>query len=170
MVEKYNIPSAGKPIEAPEAGLAKQAQELARALIWDRALRHKLERDPEAREGLEALKRSSKNAFIIMADVLPAVGSVVHWSADILKLSRRRDMTPDVSKLTAWGTNIIDVLTLDTIPSYWIQAVLQFRKDLPRLKKLLGLIREIRRQEMEDYKRSKSEIDSALDQFPEDKK
>ncbi len=157
-----SVPSA--VIERTEMGMVGQVRELVRLILWDKVLRDKLVDNPIGKEGLDALKRLGKNFSIVLADSVPVLGSVVHWSADVLKLSKH-DATPDVSKLTAWGANIIDVLTLDTIPSYWIQAALQLRKDLPKLQALLKLIQKIRTEEMEDYEENQSQVDGAIRVF-----
>lgn len=91
--------------------------------------------DEQILSGLWALGRTIVNLLISLVDMIPVVGEIPSWLADIGKLfGKRTDLTPDVSIQIAWGTELIEFLTNTLFPSHLVETVLQLRHDVPRMR------------------------------------
>jgi hypothetical protein len=97
-----------------------------------RELQQAFDEDPIIREARDATRRTIINAIIVAADVVPIVGDAVSWTADVLKLSNKLDLTPDVSKLIAWGSEALEFGGF-VIPTHIIEAGIQFGHDYKRI-------------------------------------
>ena len=90
--------------------------------------------DPVIQEALYASLRTAVNITITLTDFFPGLGEVISWAADIGKIWKKTDLTPDVSKTIAWGTELLEFVSWGSIPSHAIETVLQLTHDIPRLK------------------------------------
>lgn len=112
----------------------------------------------EVRRGSEAAVRSAINIFISCADIVPGVGELASWGADILKIyenSRHKkkqaeavlrgedptkvprekfNLTPDVHILTATISEALELLAFFTAPTHAIETVNQLWYDVPRIR------------------------------------
>ncbi|MCC6710867.1 MAG: hypothetical protein IT416_00755 [Candidatus Pacebacteria bacterium] len=93
----------------------------------------KMLQDEKVRVALLAVTRTVLNIGISVVDVFPGIGEVVSLGADLAKLTKF-DLTPDVNKGWAWGTEIIELFTGGVFPSHAIETTMQFIKDFPRIK------------------------------------
>lgn len=97
--------------------------------------------DEEARVALVAAGRLLINLGISLADFIPGFGDVFSWGADLLKWTRL-DLSPDVSKKIAVGSELSEVLG-GAVPSHFIETFIQLGYDIPRMKKGLKRAQEI---------------------------
>jgi hypothetical protein len=94
----------------------------------------KMIQDKEVRVALSALARSLLNIGISIVDVVPGIGDVISVGADVAKLTEF-DLTPDVGKGIAWGSEILEFFTGGAMPSHAIETTIQMVKDVPRIVK-----------------------------------
>jgi len=102
----------------------------------------KMVQDEKVRTALVALTRTLLNIGISVVDVIPGIGEVVSIGADLAKLTKF-DLTPDVSKGIAWGSEILELFTGGTFPTHVIETTFQVIKDIPRIKVGLKKAKEI---------------------------
>ena len=98
------------------------------------------------REAQIALIRTLINAGIAATDFVPGVGEIPGWLAISLKLTKgwvkslginpdNIDLTPDVRFFTAAGLEALEVPTGTFFSFYLLTALIQFKHDLPRIKR-----------------------------------
>jgi hypothetical protein len=121
--------------------------------------------DETVREGLKAVFRTLMNSGIAAADTYPIVGDIISWGADAGKVFNTTDLTPDVPKSVAWGTELAEPFTGGVLPSHIIETVMQFSHDKPRIIAAWKRCEELLKQEDTDYTTNKTEIDKAADTF-----
>lgn len=134
---------------------------------WSRAIT-----DPEISVAAKAAVRTLANLGISTMDTVPIAGEGVSWLADIGKftdswaqrLGVSTDLTPDVSKRVAVGSEILEAFTASVGPSHMVETALQFKADWPRLRRGFERFLELLQGEQDDYKRH-PEIDTAIDEF-----
>lgn len=95
-------------------------------------------KDEKVKESLKAAVRTLANVGITLVDFIPGIGDAVSIGADLLKLTKF-DITPDVSKKWAWGSEVLEPLFGGVLPTHAIEGGLQLWKDMPRLKE--GMVR-----------------------------
>lgn len=121
--------------------------------------------DETVREGLKAVFRTLMNSGITAADTYPVVGDIVSWGADAGKLLNATDLTPDVPKSVAWGSELAEPFTGGVLPSHLIETVMQFAHDKPRIIAAWKRCQELLRQAQTDYTTNQKEIDEATRVF-----
>lgn len=99
-------------------------------------------KDEKVKTALLAAMRTLLNVGISVADAFPGVGEVVSTVADVAKLTPL-DLSPDVSKFVAWGSEALELFTAGAMPSHAIETTWQFVKDVPRMKAGLERAKEI---------------------------
>jgi hypothetical protein len=102
----------------------------------------KMVQDEKVRTALVALTRTLLNIGISVIDLIPGIGEVVSIGADLAKLTKF-DLTPDVSKGIAWGSEILELFTGGVLPTHAIETTFQVIKDIPRIKVGLKKAKEI---------------------------
>jgi len=120
--------------------------------------------DKQVQEAAKAAARTAINAGIVIADFVPAAGDAVSWTADVMKFSKY-DLTPDVSKKIAIGSEVLEAFSAGMAPSHAIEGVLQLRKDLPRMREGFAKLKEIWTEEQDDYANNREDIDAAVTIF-----
>lgn len=102
-------------------------------------------RDPEVRAAAGAMARTALNAVVTVMDMVPLVGDAVSLTADAGKLTRHFDLTPDVPKVVAWGTEFAEPAAGGLLPSHGVEATMQFwGHDRHRIRRGFQRWREIR--------------------------
>lgn len=86
-------------------------------------------KDPDAKEGFKATGRLFLNLGISAADLIPVVGEAVGWTADALKFVPKLDLTPDVSKTVAIGSEALEFMGAGAVPTHAIETVFQAAAD-----------------------------------------
>jgi hypothetical protein len=99
-------------------------------------------KDKKVQESLKAAVRTLANVGITLVDFIPAIGDAVSIGADLLKLTKF-DITPDVSKKVAWGSEVLEIFSGGVLPTHAIEGGMQLRKDWPRFKEGAQRVREI---------------------------
>lgn len=156
--EKISEPTI---VEALPETISSEGSVIDSKTRWQR-----LQEDPDFKEALPALLRTCLNLGISIADFFPGAGAVPSWAADALKFSGKFDLTPSVSKKIAIGSEILDLIACDFLPTHILETILQLkREDLAKLKRGLKSAIKILRSEETDYQANKSDIDSAIDIF-----
>lgn len=123
--------------------------------------------DPQAVEALKACARTCTNIGISIIDVIPGgIGESVSWVADLGKFWKKTNiLTPDVSKVEAIGSEAGEFVSGGFFPSHVVETVRQLQADIPRLKEGLKRIKQIWREELDDYEVHREEIDTAINVF-----
>lgn len=98
----------------------------------------KMLKDEKVKTALVATGRTLLNIGISIVDVVPGIGEVVSTAADLAKMTEF-DLTPDVGKGVAWGSEIFEFVTGGAAPTHVIETTLQLIKDVPRIKE--GMVR-----------------------------
>lgn len=138
--EQVNVVETKKQPQIPEfvknglKELADHFAELFESKQESKFLFGKMIQDKEVKAALVALTRSLLNIGISIVDVVPGVGDVVSVGADVAKLTEF-DLTPDVGKGIAWGSEILEFFTGGAMPSHAIETTIQMFKDVPRIVK-----------------------------------
>jgi|GEM_PF-2332958 len=149
------------------ADFSQHVEELRRLATKAKELYDLVSEDPDVRTGAEASLRSVLNAALAVADAIPGAGAVGSWGADTAKVWARMkyhreraeavargedpdkvklspiDLTPDVRTEVAVGTEVLELIGADMIPTHAIEGGLQLRKDWPRIKKGFERLREL---------------------------
>ncbi len=107
--------------------------------------------DPEVRTAGKAAFRTLANAGITVGEMIPGIGELGSWAADAGKLAasaskrlRGLDLTPDVSKTIAIGSELVlEPVSGGLLPTHVIEGSLQLRADWPRLKAGYEKVRNI---------------------------
>lgn len=99
-------------------------------------------KDEDIKEALNGLKRALLNIGISIADFIPGIGDAISIGADVAKLTEF-DLTPDVSKAVAWGTELLEPAFAGSLPSHAIETAGQLKADIPRIKKGLAKAKKI---------------------------
>jgi hypothetical protein len=94
----------------------------------------KMIQDKEVRVAITALTRALLNIGISAIDVIPGIGEVVSGAADVAKLTEF-DLTPDVGKGIAWGSEIFEIITGGAMPTHVFETTIQIIKDMPKIVK-----------------------------------
>jgi hypothetical protein len=90
--------------------------------------------DDEIKHAAVALGRTVMNSVITVVDLVPGVGEAVSLTADAGKFTRRFNLTPDVSRIVALGTEGFEFGTAGISPTHAIETTMQIRKDVPRIR------------------------------------
>lgn len=122
--------------------LANHFGELFQTKQESNFLLSKMLKDEKVKESLLAFTRTLLNLGVSVVDAIPGIGEVVSLGVDLAKLTKF-DLTPDVSKGIAWGSEILELFTGGVMPSHIIETGFQFVKDLPRMKEGLKRAQEI---------------------------
>lgn len=122
--------------------VAEGMQELFENASENKMLFSEMLKDEKVKEAIAALVRTCLNLGISLVDFIPAIGDAVSWSADLAKMTKF-DVTPDVSKAVAWGSEGLEALTAGVFPSHAIEGTFQFLKDYPRIKEGIERAKEI---------------------------
>ena len=131
--------------------------------------------DPELQEGVKAVARTLANAGISAVEWgVPLLGEAGSMGADAAKalafMVRRLkmlDLTPDVSKKVAIGSELLEPVTLSLFPSHSLETSLQFKADVPRIvsaMKKLSTVMAGRQREL-----SQPQVIEAIDTFDDTK-
>lgn len=99
-------------------------------------------KDEKVKESLKAAVRTLANVGITLVDFIPGIGDVVSLGADLLKWTKF-DITPDVSKEIAVGSEALEPFFGGALPTHAIEGGLQLWKDVPRLKEGMQRAKEI---------------------------
>lgn len=133
---------------------------------------HRIGKDPEVRQGVEAALRTLANAGIIVADAVPGgLGEIGSWTADAAKTVGRAfgwkqlDLTPDVSLAIALGSELAEAPTAGAAPSHAVEALMQLGYDIPRIREALKTAKEHWRIEQADFIDHKEELTGAMTAF-----
>lgn len=133
---------------------------------WSRLLN-----DPAIKEAVRAGARSLANGNLAMIELIPLVGEIPGWFADAGKLADplarkvgvSTDLTPDVPKWAAIGSELGTFG--HPIPTHLVETIWQLRHDIPRIRTGIQEAIKIVREEQEDYRDNKAEIDAAMETF-----
>lgn len=98
--------------------------------------------DEEVKTGMLAFLRTCINLGITAADLIPVMGDAISLIADASKLTSF-DVTPDVSKKLAWGSEILEFFSLGVLPTHAIETVIQAYYDIPKIRIGLTRMKEI---------------------------
>ena len=155
----------------PEMLSSREVQALIEKAKVIKAKLEILADDPAIREGAEASLRTAINTAIAVADMFPGVGMAASWGADAAKVWARFkymedrakalaegkdpskvkmspvDLTPDVSVEVALGTELLELVSMDMMPTHAIESAMQLKHDLPRIKKAAKKLRDALRTE-----------------------
>lgn len=131
--------------------------------------------DENVREGASALLRTLANVGISLGDIVPGIGEAASWTADAMKVIGPKlqrlgmpiniDLTPDVSKAVALGSEALEYASFGVAPTHSIETLLQMRHDVPRMRAALQTIRAILHPETKNYTDNKEDIDNAIATF-----
>ena len=124
-----------------------------------------LYKDPTVRDAAKALLRTVLNVGISIVDAVPGIGDFISWLADAGKISSKTDLTPDVSKFAAWGSEALELGSMGFFPSHAVETVLQYRHDHARLAEGWRRVKEILSSEQRDYEQHRPQIDTAINTF-----
>lgn len=130
-------------------------------------------KDPKVRQAATAALRTLANIGISFADAVPVAGEVPSWLADLGKFTDRwarviglsTDLTPDVSKQVAVGSEMLEAYSGTAFPSHAIETTLQIKADWPRLVEGLNRFKELWSEERADYHAHQPEIEDAIAEF-----
>ena len=127
-------------------------------------------KNPEAKEGIVAAGRLLVNVGISAVDLVPVVGEVVGWTADALKFVKPLDLTPDVSKSVAIGTEALEFAGMGAVPTHAIETVLQAHADLKEgrfenAKNAIAYLITGKENYSNELKENKGRLDEAAKQF-----
>jgi hypothetical protein len=98
--------------------------------------------DKDVRESLKATARALLNVGISIADFVPVIGDAISLLADAAKWTQF-DLTPNVSKEIAVGSEGLELLSGGFLPTHAIETILQIRHDAPQIKKGLKRTKKI---------------------------
>jgi hypothetical protein len=148
---------------------AAENQEMESPSFWARAMNQidryrQIVKDEKVREAAKAAARTAINIGITIADFVPAVGDAASWAADALKFSKY-DLTPNVSKTIAIGSEAIEAMTGGVAPSHAVEGLLQLRHDVPKMREGFAQLKGLWSSEQEDYAGSQGEIGDAMSTF-----
>jgi len=132
-------------------------------------------KDPEVQDFLRRFGRTVANVGITFSDAVPGLGEVFSGGADALKLldpiARRYFgistdiLSPDVSKKTAIGSELLEIPSGGLFPTHIFETVLQLRKDWKPMEKGFKILISYLRGEITDYRENKDNIDKAMGVF-----
>lgn len=130
-------------------------------------------KDPKVRQAATAAMRTLANIGISFADAVPFAGEVPSWLADLGKFTDRwaqviglsTDLTPDVSKEVAVGSEILEAYSGTAFPSHAFETTLQIKADWPRIVEGFKRLKELWSKEQADYRAHQPEIDGAIAEF-----
>ena len=88
--------------------------------------------------------RTLVNGAISVLDAVPGLGELPSWAADGLKFAHifskqigvPLDLTPDVSKTVAVGTEVMEFTSAGFMPTHLVETSLQLRADRKHLQRL----------------------------------
>ena len=131
-------------------------------------------KDPEVQDFMKRFGRTAANMGITLTDFVPGFGEFFSGGADALKLldpfARKylgfsTDLSPDVSKKTAIGSELLEIPSAGLMPTHIIETVLQLKKDWGPMREGFGVLVSHLRGEMTDYRANRVTIDEAMGVF-----
>ena len=171
LFEEESTPLSSSP-EGNEA-LGEQKEVLFAAGVNETSRWQAIARDPKIQEAAMAGVRTIINTGISVADAFPIVGEIPSWAADAGKITDKwarvlgfsTDLTPDVSKAVAIGSEALEAYSGTAAPSHAIETTMQLQKDWPRITEGFGRLHQIWSEEAGDYQENQTEIDGAIAEF-----
>ena len=99
-------------------------------------------KDEEIKESLKAVGRALLNIGISIVDFFPVIGDFISLTADVAKWTKF-DITPDVSKTIAVGSEGLELVSGGVLPTHAIETIIQISHDVPKIKKGLEKTKKI---------------------------